>query len=167
MIGTSSGQGAWRALVIISTQTSSSHSGRGWRCDHQGGARSSPWFVGIGEVGADDVPAAGWHLLQVRVVVGVLRGGPFPEGGERAPPADRFGEGDDIVTEEYNFQRESLHAPQILPQLITGSLLVAALAGFNLVTTSNYTGPNSHNLVIFASLFLSSMSVLVLSGAIN
>jgi hypothetical protein len=37
---------------------------------------------------------------------------------------------DDIVTDEYNFQRENLYTPQIPQQLIAGSLLVAALAGF-------------------------------------
>jgi hypothetical protein len=60
----------------------------------------------------------------------------------------------DIVTEEYNFQRESLYTPQIPPQLIAGSLLVAALAGFISTHNSKYTGPNSQYLVIIASLFL-------------
>ena len=71
---------------------------------------------------------------------------------------------DDIVTEEYNFQRESLHTPQIPPQLIAGSLLVAALAGFIVTHDSNYTGPNSRNLVIFTSIFMFSVLVLILAG---
>jgi len=41
---------------------------------------------------------------------------------------------DNLVTEEYSFQRDSLYAPQIPPQLIAASLLVAALAGYMSLT---------------------------------
>ena len=39
----------------------------------------------------------------------------------------------DLVAEEYNFQRESLYTLQIPPQLVAGSLLVAALAEYILL----------------------------------
>jgi hypothetical protein len=73
---------------------------------------------------------------------------------------------DDIVTEEYNFQRESLYTPQTPPQLIAGSLLVAALAGFIVTNDSKFTGPNAQNLQIFVSIFIFSLLVLIISGTL-
>jgi hypothetical protein len=37
----------------------------------------------MGEVDADHIPSLGRHPLQVRAVLGIFRGRPFPEGGER------------------------------------------------------------------------------------
>ncbi len=71
---------------------------------------------------------------------------------------------DDIVTEECNFQRESLYTPQIPQHLIAGSLLVAALTGFIVTNDSKFTGPALQNLKIFAYIFIFFVLVLVVAG---
>ena len=83
VIGISSGQGAWRALVMIRTQTNPNAGVAIGIAMTRAGRGRTDRLVGIGEIDANDIPALGGHLLQVCIVLGIFRGQPFREGGER------------------------------------------------------------------------------------